>query len=466
MGACSSSRMRAAAKPADDMSVREAFDFLHGQEAKGLEGTYLFTVQGSSPPEQYLLESSAGVISVKNLADPNADVPAAKPTASVRYKSPEVFFADARGDLPKTAYMNGLATFSGNAKKAAKLDDAFQPLALELKSRQTSMNSSAASDEPLVTTNLAGLMAAPVAVVPWWHVHTKAWWKRHFGTDLLIGNWVTVLGTFLWLVTAVLPIIHKGGRGSGYEWATVVSASFFLLGFALLAELSYQDKLVAFLAELEASDAAKADVEQGPGAGKMSSSRDWWYERLVGTNPMSRGMAVMNWGGMGPFVVLGIAAFATHGILSIMGWGITLALLIFAPALVLMTESTTTEAMKDMATGGEGSRHFANWATKSKCNKLCCCCLSEEAFERHLGSDMKAGMWYFVALMVVFQLMVTPLVFMHPLDFMTQLNFWMTTCFTVGIGLQVRAQYPEYMNSSILFGDASDDASNGDGNTP
>jgi len=445
------------------MTVHEAFKILDGVPAKGLKGNFVFHIAGKDPAT-FLLSAASNQCRVTDLSAAPDDKMEHKPVAVIRYRTPEVFFADARGELPMTAYFNGTVGISGNVKEAEKLEAVFEPLAIELKSRTAD---SPDLDEPF-NADALGLIGDPGAAVPWYAVHTKAWWRRHFGTDLLLGNWLTLVGTLLWFFSAFVPVAARGGHGSAYEWATIASAFLFVLGFCFLAEVSYPEKLGALLESISRApnkapmagsrDAGSGDLERGGEANRGGGIS----ARVFGTNPMSRGMAIMN-AGLLPFLVWAAIEFARVGATSTIGWGVTGGVLLFAPALVFMTESMTDESLRDMARGGDGSTIFYELAQRWRCLGACCCvCLccrvDSDAFKRHLGNDAKVGLWYFVVIMAISQVLCTAALAMDPWSGDAQLNFWMCTFFTVGLALNARAQYPEHMNSSILFGSEAESA--------
>ncbi len=76
---------------------------------------------------------------------------------------------------------------------------------------------------------------------------------------------------------------------------------------------------------------------------------------------------------------------------------------------------------------------------------------------KHVGNDGLAGAWIFAIIGIISGIGVIPLVIMNPTSPNAWFIFWSTMPFSVGAILLVRASYPENMNTSIFFGDDSED---------
>lgn len=296
--------------------------------------------------------------------------------SQIFYASDKVFFAVLRGQLSDSAaFLRGLSKFSGNSKQATALDPVFKPLVDALVQRADDTAAPDVDAEALTAT------ISPPTPPPWYAVHTRAWWLYHAGTDLLLGNWLTLVGCILWFVVGLWPILSSGGKGSGYDWATVASAACFSIGFYEILIISYPHNFSAMLLELEVDHSAKPHGDYHPGRG-VAAAFD---------NRMYRGMMVMNVGFL-PFIVWGGFAFWQHGLTSVIGWTVVAFVALFLPATVLMMHSSSAESLKDMMAGGEGSQHFFNYV-RSRPRAFCCCRPESPFFARHFGSDGRAGSW-------------------------------------------------------------------------
>lgn len=448
-GACS--RRVQPAEAVGEMTVPEAFALLDGAAAKGARGSFLFHVGAGADASSFLLQideesAVARVLDARRLQA--TEIPPL--TCTITYKSAALFFAEARGKLPVSAYVVGQVRVKGDMKAAEALEPVWEPLVRALRERDAALG--ATHDDDLPFDSDAFGLAASGPPVPWYAIHLRAWWVRHFGTDNMQGTWLTLIGTLLWLVENVVLGTHGGG---GLAWAQVASAFFFLVSFGALLEISYPEQLAAMLADASrrAREEELAAKRAGAAPPPPPLERAWgWFERLGLSNALGRGIAWMLLG-MVPFLVLAAASFARAGVGSVLGWAMLVFLGLFAPPLVLLARSASEASIRDMARGGQGSRTFYQWVQQRfgrKGGPLA------EALERHLGTDSKAGLWAFFALMLFFQLLVTPTLFLMPRRWQTHVEFWEVTCFTVGLGLQLRANYPEYANESLLLGRLAD----------
>jgi hypothetical protein len=262
MGICSSRVHRQAIH--GELSVGEAFALVHGADARGARGAFLFEIAGASAAdarERFLVEVDAedarARVRTVGATEPLSELPNVR--ATIVYKSASVFFAEARGTLPTSAYVTGLVRVRGDIKAAEALEHAFEPLAAELARRDARQGRAGAADadEPFDADGLALLGPAP----RWYAAHTRAWWVRHFGTDNLLGTWLTLVGSLLWVLDAALLVARDPGA---IAWAQLASACLFLLSFGALVEAAYPEGMVQLIAgvqrrEREQAAAAKAE---------------------------------------------------------------------------------------------------------------------------------------------------------------------------------------------------------------
>jgi hypothetical protein len=264
MGICSSRVHRQAIH--GELSVGEAFALVHGADARGARGAFLFEIAGASAAdarERFLVEVDAedarARVRTVGATEPLSELPNVR--ATIVYKSASVFFAEARGTLPTSAYVTGLVRVRGDIKAAEALEHAFEPLAAELARRDARQGRAGAADadEPF-DADAAGLALAGPAP-RWYAAHTRAWWVRHFGTDNLLGTWLTLVGSLLWVLDAALLVARDPGA---IAWAQLASACLFLLSFGALVEAAYPEGMVQLIAgvqrrEREQAAAAKAE---------------------------------------------------------------------------------------------------------------------------------------------------------------------------------------------------------------
>lgn len=294
MGICSSSVHRQTLR--DEMTVAEAFALVDGADAPGARGAFLFEVVSASggaaaaagasaPRERFLVEVDAEAARARVRAvgatEPLLALPPLR--ATIVYRSGAVFFAEARGALPMSAYVTGLVRASGDVKAAEALEPAFSPLAKELARRDARKARAAADDAPF-DADAAGL--ALLGPAPrWYAAHTRAWWVRHFGTDNLLGTWLTLAGSVLWVVDAALLVARAPGA---VALAQLASACVFLGSFFALVEAAYPHglaQLIAGVQRREREEAAQAKAEgRAPGGERVWSVA----ERLGLTNKCAR----------------------------------------------------------------------------------------------------------------------------------------------------------------------------------
>jgi hypothetical protein len=354
------------------------------------------------------------------------------------------------------------------------LDEIWKPLQKALRARDGGKGGADASGG---TAGGYALEQHAQEHVPWYAVWSKAWYRRHFGTDLLLGNWLTLLGCILWMFDGIMPLVSSawaadfeavyGADSRAYHLVTIAAALTFIAGFLIQTELAYPDALADLFARLAETHPPPAKAQSLHVAPELNADvaatslvvtserarTTTVWDRLVGTNALSRGVAAMNLVVV-PFWGWAIAGVARDGLGSPVFLGAMAAQLFFLPVMVLLTESVTDDSLIDLAHGGEGSQLFFRFAQRNPW--LCCCCACvggarSPFFARHFGTDQLAGLWYFTAWMVLLVPVALIGLAATPLNRLAWLELLMSLGFAAGLALQLRASYPENVNSSILF---------------
>ena len=87
---------------------------------------------------------------------------------------------------------------------------------------------------------------------------TKAFWKRHLGTDALVGNWLWCIGTAAYMALAIFRYSQATTTNAKVDYATqTVAASAFLAGTIYFALLSYPEIMARMFLQVLTLDVKK-----------------------------------------------------------------------------------------------------------------------------------------------------------------------------------------------------------------
>ena len=263
---------------------------------------------------------------------------------------------------------------------------------------------------------------------------TCVFWKRHFGTDALVGSYLFLFSSIVYLAYAVYLVLTDTSTTmtAVMSWGNLTSATGFFVGSVYFCKLSYPEVGVAMVTRALREDASK-----------MS-----WTTKYFTHNEM----LIAIWGfqlGFAPYFVIA-AFYAYYGdYFAAAAYGVSTVLLMGLMCFWLVAAMPHNMQRN----GGQGSSYFYD--------AVCCCprrgSPSEAFWRTHLGSDFLAGSWIFCVAGVLATLGVLAAVWEDPDSLVAWCVFLSTAPFGVGSVLFVRSAYPSTANSSICCGPLSYD---------
>jgi len=281
---------------------------------------------------------------------------------------------------------------------------------------------------------------------------TKEFWKRHFGTDMLVASYLYLISSIFFVFLAVgnyfrttqkldkETMAHETYMSiQAHSGVNIFMAALFAVASIYFIKLSYPETTMLMAYRVMTKDPSSLT----------------FVERYFTANEMLVATWLMNAAFVVPFVLLALFELIVwhEGIKCIRDLMIVAFTL---PLVGLLSVAAMPDNMR--ANGGKGSTYFFDyfWVPLLRLKG------DDERigfWVKHVGSDGIAGMWIMAVLGVVGGVAVIPPVIIAPYSPMAWYSFWSTIPFTVGSLLMVRASYPEYMNSSIFFSD--EDSSSG-----
>lgn len=270
-----------------------------------------------------------------------------------------------------------------------------------------------------------------------WHPFSRKFWIRHVGTDALVGSWLFLLSSVLYVYYAVVLVERAlyGDKSRAYIWAAwvnAVSALGFLVGCFFFIKHSYP--------ETNALSTSRAL--------RMNTRRVNCVERYFTANELLLAMWCFELAFL-PYLVLGCFYLATGNYVGGAVW-------VAGPACVMSLLSiwlVSAFPSSIQQNHGRGSSYFydAFW------RKLCCLRrdgTSNRAlfWQTHLGTDELAGTWVFGVGGVCSVVLASLFLYEEPDEFMARLSFLCSVPFGVGSLLFVRHAYPDRANSSVCCG--------------
>ena len=363
-------------------------------------------------------------------------------SASLRYRDEATFLQIERKRLSVTAaMMTGKLAASGDVRKLELLDAFWDKAKAEAFQGGAGGGGGdgggggAGGYVPTAAEEEAQVVAALAPRAEPTNACTAVFWKRHFGTDALVGSWLFLISSIFYLLYAVDLCVTDASTtlSAVMSYGNLVSAIGFTVGSAYFIKLSYPE-----VAVLIAMRAMREDVS------KMSLTK-----RYVTHNEML--LAI--WGfqlGFAPYLVIGafyiVYGYITVGVVYIAFTVVSMGLMGFW-LLAAMPENMQKN-------GGQGSSFFYDKIFAP----LCCVKKgsgSDDYFRRHLGNDFLAGAWIFCVFGVSATVAVTAFVVVDYASVLAWASWLMTVPFGVGSVLFVRSSYPDTMNSSICCGPLS-----------
>eukprot|EP00592_Proboscia_alata_P004335 CAMPEP_0194379628 /NCGR_PEP_ID=MMETSP0174-20130528/40173_1 /TAXON_ID=216777 /ORGANISM="Proboscia alata, Strain PI-D3" /LENGTH=544 /DNA_ID=CAMNT_0039162461 /DNA_START=152 /DNA_END=1787 /DNA_ORIENTATION=+ len=280
---------------------------------------------------------------------------------------------------------------------------------------------------------------------------TKAFWKRHMGTDSLVGSYLFLLSSVGYLSMTIYSLHQKSNTATSVQFAlqlaNVFSAVLFTLSSLYFIKLSYPEIIMLMIYRSAAIDPETMTfLERYFTANDMLIAL-WLATAALGLPYLSlvlyECLVLGEW-------VNGLIVFLT----TILGVALS----------GVMSATAMPDCMR--ANNGKGTR-----VVFEKCVVPLLGLKNDSDrftfYSKHLGNDGLVVAWTLGILGTLCGIPVTILVILHPRSISMWLIFWSTMPFSVGSLLFVRASYPETMNSSIFFSDEENDVSHGiDEGTP
>jgi len=459
--------MRSGVPPPERM-----FDALHGRWVPEPMRGLVFAFEIGGVDRGWLLDCSRGSDAVvSRFAAGGAAALSPPPTAALRYRDKATFARIEAGEMAEmTAVMSGALICRGDLAKLSRLSPMWVAMQAEL-----GMGAAVGfGDLEGEARALAALRPARAPRDPC----RVAFWRRHCGTDALVGSWLFVvasafyllLGAILVRVSVVAP---AGAAFAVAAYANLVSAALFLAGSLYFVKLSYPEVAYGMVARALQTDPARLSC----------------WKRYVAANEMLIAM----WCFLGAFTpYLAIVAYD----LAVGLVASALAYLVMVVGSIALMSIWLVAVMPDSlrANGGAGSSYCLDCVLRPLCclapapaaaekrddaaadadadaaadaasvDAACCCCYCvcdrgaarggarERWCRRHCGSDFLAGSYVFVA----FAAAATPFAALYVVAAPGSFLAWATLAsalpFLPGSLLMARGAYPETANDSLCCG--------------
>jgi hypothetical protein len=257
--------------------------------------------------------------------------------------------------------------------------------------------------------------------------------RRHLGTDALVGGWLFVVGSIVYLAFSALVVADERNDHVDHAprlasaWCNLAAAVLFLLGSCYFVKLSYPEAMTRFHA-----DALSADLEALP-----------LLRRYVTFNEFMIATWFFFWA-MSLYDVVGVFwwVYGAPTVAAFFFVGTTVVQL----ALLLWIYSGCPDAIQ--ANGGRGS---------SVGYDALCCGADSDALRSRFGTDAQLGAWiFFVGCVGAFAFCAVSVI-LAPTDASAWLMAASMGPFAAGSWLYVRAAGPGGEAASLLFGDGLGD---------
>ena len=252
-------------------------------------------------------------------------------------------------------------------------------------------------------------------------------WKRHFGTDMLVGS-------YLWMISSAAYMFYTIYRlkndMNAHTIANAVAGVLYTLASVYFVKLSYPENMMLMAYHVMAIDPQSMT----------------FIDRYF----MANEMLIASWFFFAGFVIPYIFVIAYEFMTQSYNKAFmdTVTTIIALPLLVIFNLTALPDAMR--ANNGRGSSFFFDtiWIPVLRLEK------NSDQYTfwiKHLGNDALALFWMFGVIGIVSGVAIIPLVIIDPTSPSTWFLFWTTMPFSVGCVLMLRASYPENMNSSLFF---------------
>lgn len=383
------------------------------------------------------------------------------------YKDRKVFSKLESGEMSETvAYVTGKIAVSGDSNKFYDLDPIWKEARERASERKKQMgpailmvdeeeqNDENDIDEDDDIDEEARILASFKPEVEPKDPRTKEFWRRHFGTDMLVSSYLMLLSSigFLGLTSFQLVTLPKIDSSSSiqefsklaHDIANAFAALFFAVGSVYLIKLSYPETMMLL---------AYRSVTVDP------NTMSFW-KRYFTANEMLIALWTLTFAFVIPYTIVALYELF---ILEAPQMALTDTIVVVLSIVILSVFNIAAMPDAMRMNNGRGSSFFYDffWAPLLCLKPSCKPCNSNSRrhedrvifWQKHVGNDGLAGAWIWTVFGVLGAIVVTPLVILEPTSVLNWLYFANTMPFTLGSLLLLRASYPEHMNSSLLFKD-------------
>jgi len=278
---------------------------------------------------------------------------------------------------------------------------------------------------------------------------TKAFWRRHFGTDALVSSYLFLLSTIGYqgvMLYNTYKFLQEGDLVYGvpelsklaHDLANTAAASFSILGSLYFIKMSYPEVTMIMMYR-----ATTVDPET---MGFM--------ERYFTANEFLIALWLFCFAFLIPYFFVIVYEFFWLRAY-VLGLQDVITFLFGCLFSFIFNIGVMPDGMR--MNNGKGSSFFFDYCWAPLLFLKCTCwCQSKDTsskrtafWRKHVGIDMLATAWIFAVLGVVGSLSMIPLVYEDPHSIINWITALAIVPFGIGSLLLLRASYPEYMNSSF-----------------
>uniref|UniRef100_A0A7S4C210 SCP2 domain-containing protein n=1 Tax=Chrysotila carterae TaxID=13221 RepID=A0A7S4C210_CHRCT len=258
------------------------------------------------------------------------------------------------------------------------------------------------------------------------------WYRRHFGTDLLVAAWLWLLGCALYAIVSVSQLV--AAPTDAKLWLDLLSSLLFVVACVALLFSSYPTHILKLAEDLARPPRDLTCIETFFTSNLMLLTTQLF---IIGTLPYMAEAAVR-------VVESDVGSFEY-----LLGWGMLLGLTALMPLLLFWSFIAMDFNLRK--NNGRGSSYIFDFCAKMRC----CHALNirdKTFWRKHVGCDSLCTMWIMGVLACVCETAVVGKLILFP-DAFTAFLAIDGAILTVGMLLMLHAVYPENFNSSSIFKD-------------
>lgn len=294
-----------------------------------------------------------------------------------------------------------------------------------------------------MSANGGNLPPSALDLLPHYELKDDSFMRRHFGTDMLIGSWLFLTGSILYLTAALMIFCEFEREDILSEYIVfdsvvqISSAVFFVVGSAYFVVLTYPEEMEKSFKALFGADPSK-----------MS-----WWEKHFTANDFLLSLWLF-W-----FACVGYLLDSINMMVdepsSWIGYVYFVTVVIFLGIFLVWIMAFNPENL--MSNNGTGSENVWNFFNSNDFirNACCCCCCWSDDFrnwmEIHLKKDVVIPAWCFTIALGVIALNATYSLIFYYYSPLSWIFFFMGWCFFGGLYLFAYCSYPENMHASTIW---------------